>query len=400
MTSDDQLHAGRSAWLTPDQARDLLSSHWLDDGYAMPNRDTYPWQWLWDSCFHAIVWAELGDERCVVELESLFAFQSSSGFVPHMNYHPDPGAAESLWGRRGSSSITQPPMYGHAIAEVVRRGFEVGPSLIESAVAGLRFLLRDRKRTAAGLVSLAHPWESGCDDSARWDDALNPQEAAPSGQDAWHHRLPAWRKHKIELLSQLEVDGFGASISNPAFAVGSAGFNALVAFNAQELAGLGNDDELARQAEELADIVSARWDDEAQTWVDDGPFEHGSGRVRTTDAHFCLLADPNVDRCRRAAADLIDPACFGAPFGPRGAHVGEPTYDPDTYWRGPAWPQMSYLLWLGCRRAGAEGVADRLASSTHQGALASGLAEFWNPETGEGRGAIPQSWASISLAMR
>ena len=39
-------------------------------GFCVPNPTTYPWQWLWDSCFHAVVWAHLGDERAVVELRT------------------------------------------------------------------------------------------------------------------------------------------------------------------------------------------------------------------------------------------------------------------------------------------------------------------------------------------
>lgn len=376
-----------------EQARALLELHWLPDGYAMPNQATYPWQWLWDSCFHAIVWAELGDERCLVELEQLFAFQAQSGFVPHMSYHPDPDAGRELWGRHGSSTITQPPMYGHAIVELARRGFEVAPHVVDNAVAGLRFLLTKRKRTPAGLVSLVHPWESGCDDSARWDDAL-----AVHGFD--EYRLDDWRKLKVSLLSQVEVDSFGAALANPGFMVGSAGFNALVAFNAAELATVANDPGLADAASELSEIVTNQWDPELRTWCDDGMFSHGSGRARTADAHYCLLVDRTPEHTAAAAADLVDPTAFGASFGPRGAHVDEPTYDPDTYWRGPAWPQSSYLLWQGCKRAGEAAVAAEISATTFAGVNASGMAEYWNPENGEGRGAIPQSWATIALAMR
>jgi len=398
----------------------LLELHWLPEGYTMPNQATYPWQWLWDSCFHAIVWAELGDERCVTEIERLFAFQAGSGFVPHMNYHPDPAAGEKLWGRMGSSTITQPPMYGHAIVELGKRGFEIAPELAERAAAGLRFLLSKRSRTAGGLVELVHPWESGCDDSARWQDALaahgysNYPDAAASSTDvasasgaqawssgahAWSHRLKDWRKLKISLLSQVEVDSFGGAISSPGFAVGSVGFNALLAFNANELAPLVNDAELAQSAQELGEIVTDRWDADQRTWIDDGAFAQGSGRVRTVDAHFCLLVDNDSAHTDAAVQDLVDPRAYGAPFGPRGAHRDEPTYDPDTYWRGPAWPQMNYLLWKGCVRAGATAQATELERAMHAGATRSNLAEFWNPETGEGRGAIPQSWATLALVV-
>ena len=45
------------------RARAVLEAHWTAHGYCVPNPTTYPWQWLWDSCFHAVAWAALGDER-------------------------------------------------------------------------------------------------------------------------------------------------------------------------------------------------------------------------------------------------------------------------------------------------------------------------------------------------
>jgi hypothetical protein len=43
--------------------------------------------------------------------------------------------------------------------------------------------------------------------------------------------------------------------------------------------------------------------------------------------------------------------------------------------------------------------ADDVARSTKLGALRSSFAEYWNPESGEGRGAIPQTWAAVAAAI-
>ena len=95
----------------------------MPEGYAAPNSRVYPWQWLWDSCFHVLVWQALGEGgHAQRELAAIFGPQAPSGFVPHMNYVRDPGFHEDLWGRRNGSSITQPPMYGHVVAELVRAG--------------------------------------------------------------------------------------------------------------------------------------------------------------------------------------------------------------------------------------------------------------------------------------
>ena len=98
----------------------MMDDNWVPEGYAAPNSSVYPWQWLWDSCFHVLVWLALGDvDRSRRELAVALAPQVSSGFVPHMHYVRRPGFHADLWGRQNGSSITQPPLYGHAVAELL-----------------------------------------------------------------------------------------------------------------------------------------------------------------------------------------------------------------------------------------------------------------------------------------
>jgi GH15 family glucan-1,4-alpha-glucosidase len=54
---------------------------------------------------------------------------------------------------------------------------------------------------------------------------------------------------------------------------------------------------------------------------------------------------------------------------------------------------------VAARRSHLDAVAHELARRTVAGAFASGLAEYWNPDTGEGLGAVPQSWAGLALVM-
>ena len=229
----DGGHAGNlpTASALASDARRLLEGAWRADdagGFCVPHAMTYPWQWLWDSCFHAVVWAHLGDDRAAAELRSALSAQDADGFVPHLRYGPGPSPHGALWGRDGTSTITQPPMYGHALAELARQGLAVDDELVGRAEHGLRFLLHERRRSSAGLVELCHPWESGCDDSPRWDDAV-PRGWTP----------PAWFDRKGELVAGIERTAGGAPLHNPAFAVGSVGFSALVAWNAQR-AGVGH----------------------------------------------------------------------------------------------------------------------------------------------------------------
>lgn len=140
---------------------------------------------------------------------------------------------------------------------------------------------------------------------------------------------------------------------------------------------------------------SRRWDPAHSTWTDAGPTEGGSGRCRTLDALLPVLVAPRPE----AFDQLGDPMAFGAPFGPRGVHLGEAVHEPGSYWRGPAWPQLSYLLWLAARRDGRHALAQQIGSGTAAAASLTGLAEYWDADTGAGGGAVPQSWTALALLM-
>jgi len=355
-------------------ARRILDGHWQPEGYTVPNGHVYPHQWLWDSCFHAIVWAHLGEaERAVAELTNVFARQADDGFVPHMTYWRAPDLHADFWGRRGASSITQPPMYGHAIASLTRLGIEVDRELVERARAGLAFLRARRDRD--GRVVIVHPWESGCDDSPRWD------AWCPAG--GWDP--VRWKAHKGDLVASLVLDPItGSPIGNPRFEVAAAGFEALVAFNEAELAPL---------------------DPPAPTLHDDRPFAppdvvaDAPTPARTLEALLgVLVADPARDRAwlDDTFAAILDPTAFGGECGPAQVHRAEPAFEPARYWRGGAWPQLTYLLWVAADRLGRTADAATLASCLVRGATRSGFAEHWDPDTGAPGGAVPQTWTTLA----
>lgn len=367
-----------------------MVAHWRPGGYTVPHATVYPWQWLWDSCFHALIWAELGDpERAVIELQSVFTDQDRLGFVPHVRYVDAPELLVDFWGRRRTSSITQPPMYGHAVAALVRQGIEVPDGVLDAACAGLRFLLDRRVRTGGGLVAAVHPWETGCDDSPRWDHWCGPAGWSASG----------WYDVKGSLLKSIQRVPPGSPVANPAFACGPVGFNALVAWNAGELASVVGDRALAASGQALAAAVDGRWDGELSTWVDDGPSADTSGRIRTLDSLLPALVCASTERAAEVLACALDDHGFGGPFGPAGVHRQEPAFDPSGYWRGSVWPPVIYLLWCAARRHGLTEAAQGLAERLTAGARMSGLAEYWHPDTGGGLGAVPQSWAGLSVCV-
>jgi hypothetical protein len=384
------------------RARAVLEAHWISRapagsrgglvGYTVPNAVTYPNQWLWDSAFHSIIWAHLGDgDRAVAELTAAFAHQGDDGFVPHMTYWTAPGRHEDLWGRRWTSAVTQPPLYGHALAELRRRGIAVPAELVVAAQAGLRFLLVERDR-GEGRVAIVHPWESGCDDSPRWDAWY------PGG--VWE---PAARaRQKGDWMRAVRLGPGGSPVGSDGFEVASAAFGALVAFNAAELATVAPlDDDLARRAAAVVAQLTRSWHAGRHTFVDAAlRGGGGSGGVRVLEALLPLLVlpegAPGVDD---GFGQLHDGTGLGGACGPAQVHRGEAVFDPARYWRGSSWPQLSYLLWVAARQRGRARDADALRDATVRGAVRSRWAEHWHPDTGAGLGAIPQSWTGLAAVM-
>jgi hypothetical protein len=276
-------------------------------------------------------------------------------------------------------------MYGHMLRVLHGEGMNVD-SLIEQATAGIRFILRDRS-IESGLVNVVHPWETGADDSPRWDS----WSADGAGG--------RWRDEKDRFVTSLNVNHFGSSVSNPLFCVAPSSFNALVAFNALEIASMANDSNLNNEALELTQAIDEHYDPGLLTWADTAPDGSVTSVIRTLDALLPVLVSPHAKRVDQALQLTLDPQAFGAPFGPCGVDKREPTFNANTYWRGAAWPQLTYLFFVAASRSGNVKVREMLARNAIRAAIRSNFSEFLNPITGSGLGASLQSWACLPIVM-
>ena len=374
----------------------LLERHWDDDrGFCVPNADTYPHLWLWDSCFHAIIWAHLGDARASRELAAVLAGQLPDGLVPHMRYG---GAPPDTWlgPLPTTSSLAQPPMFGHAIKVLRARGIALPADTITRARRGLDWLWSQR-RTDRDLLYVVHPWEAGNDHSPRWDGW-----GAPGATRDDYDRAARTAWNKAQMRNVIFNDDGAASWSST-FVACPAGFNAYVAFNTAELAEAVDDHGLAERAARIAAAMDEHlWDEDEGLWSDLSVVGGRSPRATSpiSDGVMGALVTADAVRADRALAQLDQPDRFAAPFGPTNVARSDPSYDPRMYWRGAAWPHLNYLLWLALRRWQRFDKADALARRTRTAAVRSGWAEYWDPETGEGLGAIPQSWTGLVIAMR
>src|SRR5919112_3427889 len=167
-----------------------------------PAPSLYPHQWSWDSAFIALGLAHLDNRRAAQELETLFASQWSTGKLPHVIFNPEappqsyfPDAER--WGSAALSSdapssphtsgLCQPPVHAIAVLRIWESAQVRNKERIELAREFLRdsyprllawhlYLTTARDPEGSGLVTIYHPWESGTDNSPRWDEALEAVE--------------------------------------------------------------------------------------------------------------------------------------------------------------------------------------------------------------------------------
>lgn len=87
--------------------------------YTVPSSPVYPNQWLWDSCFHAIIYLSFDEfDYAKDEIRALLHGQWENGMIPHViywNVHHD----KIDWGTtKDTSSLTQPPMVAYAVEQI------------------------------------------------------------------------------------------------------------------------------------------------------------------------------------------------------------------------------------------------------------------------------------------
>lgn len=367
----------------------VLESAWRDDrGYCLPNADVYPHMWLWDSCFHSIAWASLHDERGLLELGHALNLQFANGFLPHMVYA---GLNTVYRGPRSDvSCFTQPPVYALAMTWAARQGLPVPDDLPGRVSQGLAYFTTRRFRD--GLAFVVHPWETGCDDSPRWDSWY--------GGSDWNPR--DWLVRDQELVGATEFSGDeGDAIWNTEFVCAPSLFNGILSHAFLLASELTGDDAQRRASFEIGEAMDELlWDDGQGLYVDRPVVGGGdSHRVPTLNGVLSALGSVRRDYALACLDQLRDPSRFAAPWGLRYLPAADPFYLPDGYWRGPAWPQLEFLAVQACRRWGDDALADQIAERGRRAIVQSGWSEYWNPETGAGRGARPQTWAALAAAL-
>ncbi|MFD8299037.1 trehalase family glycosidase [Streptomyces bauhiniae] len=424
------------------RAARVLAANWTGTS-TVPSRYLYPHQWSWDSAFIAIGLRHLSPLRAQRELETLLAAQWGDGRVPHIvfspsvpldAYFPSPDFWRSSSAGRAAgaprtvqtSGIVQPPV--HALAAWLVHRADPGLSFARGFLARVyprlaawhRYLLRRRDLGGGGLVSVVHPWEQGMDNSPCWDGPLarvTPAPARSFRRADLAHGAAEDRPTDLDYGRYVRLatdyrdrgyaddDGeFVGTDSGGEFAVEDPSFNALLIASEHALAriaaelGAPGAGRHARAERLTAALVERLWDDTAGMFLC-RDLRGGMIRERSVSGLVPLLL-PGLPR--EVTGTLLD-TLRGPHFAARTGLVPSydlrgPAFEPNRYWRGPAWFNTAWLVERGLRAHGEKAAADALRTAFLRAAGDSGFAEYVDPDTGEACGAPGFGWtAALTL---
>ena len=82
--SREELEEGARRILLSNLRQGVADWNGKEYSFVCPSLTGYPFQWFWDSCFHALALLHLDPEQAKKEMRSLMSGAQPSGFIPHI----------------------------------------------------------------------------------------------------------------------------------------------------------------------------------------------------------------------------------------------------------------------------------------------------------------------------
>lgn len=375
-----------------------------DYQYTLPSPDTYPYQWLWDSCFHAIILSHFSTGDAKAELLSLVAKQFESGMIPHMNYWQEPKKTKFRkidWGRKNTSSITQPPMLSFAVWQVYQKDGSIDflKKVYPQIYHFYKYLLNERDPHEKHLIGIMDPDESGEDNSPRFDIllGLSPKQT-----------LKENTKRRLQLIKQNIECNFDAPFCmRNFFWVKDVPFNSIMVENLRCLSQIavkigkrGDSLYFTKKADEIAKAMRELMLEDGIFWSTYGE-DYKKIKVKTWAIFSPLFARmlTQIEAKKLVKNHLLNKKEFWTDYPVPTVSLNDPSFDAKGFWRGPTWIATNWLIYKGLLNYGFKDVAEDIKRSSENLIQKSGFREQFNPLTGEGQGARNFTWGGLVIDM-
>ena len=393
----------------------MLNNRRTKDGFqfTLPSPDLYPFQWLWDSCFHSIILSKFDVASAKEELRSAFSQPLPSGVLPHIIYWDKPkngnwgresrgDIINAAWGVDGTSSITQPPI----MAKAVQRVYEIDNDIdfLTETYPILRkhylCLKNERSLNENELVFIINPDESGEDNSPRFDKAQGL---------ATHHTADENLNQRIRLIKKNATCKFDTKCISEQFSIVDIPFNVIYAESLEIMGVLARELGKLDDAELFSTIAKKLKEKILTELCSDGKcFSYDLLLKEKVDVDTWHLFMPlyggllsEDDAAKLVNEVLLDEKQFWTPFPVPTVSKQDESYDvsDDAFWRGHVWMAPNWFIYHGLKRYGYDDIARELKQKTLALIKQSGFREHYHPITGKGLGAPNFTWGGLVLDM-
>ena len=400
-------------------ARDILlgnlrrgTAEWNGQEYSfvVPSLTGYPFQWFWDSCFHAIALIHIDCNQAKAELDTLMSAALPNGFIPHIIFWEsekrDYFLSKNLVARVNPnfSSTIQPPILAYAVERVYQATGDEAfrERSLPVLVNYYRWLKENRDPDKDGLLSIIQPEESGIDCSPKYDEILKLTDLSNQGFiEALNRIYSSYELIRSDELSMLNAD---------VFHVEDVLVNSIYALSLQSLARLlGDTDEslntLNDASKTMESLVNKCWDVDTEAFLDLNGLQEIPNRTVTISSLMpIILPDLSPDIVKRLVEKwIISEDHFWLPYPLPSVPASNSKFipgDPHGFiWRGPSWINTNWFITKGLKLHGYQELADDISAKSLACIQQSGFREYYNPYTGEGLGAKNFGWSTLILDM-
>ena len=400
-------------------ARDILlgnlrrgTAEWNGQEYSfvVPSLTGYPFQWFWDSCFHAIALIHIDCNQAKAELDTLMSAALPNGFIPHIifwesekrDYFLSKNLVASV--NPNFSSTIQPPILAYAVERVYQATGDEAfrERSLPVLVNYYRWLKENRDPDKDGLLSIIQPEESGIDCSPKYDEILKLTDLSNQGFiEALNRIYSSYELIRSDELSMLNAD---------VFHVEDVLVNSIYALSLQSLARLlGDTDEslntLNDASKTMESLVNKCWDVDTEAFLDLNGLQEIPNRTVTISSLMpIILPDLSPDIVKRLVEKwIMSEDHFWLPYPLPSVPASNSKFipgDPHGFiWRGPSWINTNWFITKGLKLHGYQELADDISAKSLACIQQSGFREYYNPYTGEGLGAKNFGWSTLILDM-
>ena len=378
--------------------------------FVVPSLTGYPFQWFWDSCFHAIALIHIDLNQAKAELDTLMSAALTNGFIPHIifwesekrDYFLSRNLVATI--NPNFSSTIQPPILAYAVERVYHAtGYEAFlQRSLPVLVKYYRWLKENRDPDDDGLLAIIQPEEAGTDCSPKYDEILGLTDLSNKGFIEALNKIYS----SYELIRSDETGMLNADV----FHVEDVLVNSIYALGLQSLARLlGNSIESLEFRDDgsktMESLVNKCWEVDTEAFLDLNGLQEIPNRTVTISSLMpIILPDLSPDIVKRLVEKwIISEDHFWLPYPLPSVPASNSKFipgDPHGFiWRGPSWINTNWFITKGLKLHGYQELADDISAKSLACIQKSGFREYYNPYTGEGLGAKNFGWSTLILDM-